>query len=115
MLMDASIVPLAYKFVATAAMLGEINYCASNLNLPCELPITRDSLRVAYLARPVLSGFGAALETETWSFIFSGSGKLRYISRNRNRFSEMSRPELEREISGTNASMSTAEALILAT
>jgi hypothetical protein len=34
-----AIAPQAYKYVATAVMLMEINYCAARLQLPIKLPL----------------------------------------------------------------------------
>jgi hypothetical protein len=41
------IVPLAYKYVAVAVMLAEINYCAGRLHLPIDLPIKEQDVKAA--------------------------------------------------------------------
>ncbi|SRR6266404_3092973 len=113
--MDPLVLPLAYKFVATAAMLVEINYCASNLNLSCGLPVNRESLRLEYVTSPSIAGFGGALETDAFSFMFSGSGRLRYISRKQNRFAGMSPDKIQEEIDQKVSSLTKSEAYTLAT
>src|SRR5947207_1063845 len=77
---NSFIVPLAYKFVATAAMLGEASYCARSLHLDVPTPIRRADLQLEYVSRPKLSGFGGVLETTNYAFGFS-SGRLRYITK----------------------------------
>jgi hypothetical protein len=84
-------IPLAYKYVAIAVMLAEINYCASRLRLPIDLPIQKTDIRVARVSNPhVLSrvghrslenGFAGAIDTSNYSFNFVKSGRLRYIIR----------------------------------
>jgi hypothetical protein len=37
--------PLAYKYVAIAAMLAEVNYCSDQLNLPLKHPLEEADLR----------------------------------------------------------------------
>ena len=113
--MDILTLPLAYKFVATAVMLAEINHCATQLKLPCERPVTEKSIRVVYVARPLLSGFGGTVETDDFSFSFSKSGRLRFISRQRERFLERIQQSTVFEPSFTNSTLSANEAYSLAT
>src|SRR6266404_5549070 len=92
--MDKLAVPLAYKYAAVAVMLAEINYCANKLELPIELPTSAASLRTEHVSRPFLTGFGGTLETETFSFVFFRSGRIRQIVRI-NRFERVPLRELQ--------------------
>jgi hypothetical protein len=72
-------VPLAYKYVATAVMLMEINYCAARLHLPLKSPIGERDIKQQYIFHPSVIGFAGALDTQKYSFSFARSGRLRYI------------------------------------
>jgi hypothetical protein len=91
-------VPLAYKYVAIAMMMAEINYCANRLHLPMELPVKNSDIRAARVSdprvrsrsehRPTEYGFSGFIDTEKYSFSFPAGlfkhpspGKLRYIIR----------------------------------
>lgn len=91
-------VPLAYKFVATAVMLAEINYCASRLHLPIDLPVKESDIRVQRIYNPHLRshlehrpteyGFAGRIDIQCYSFSFPAGlssdpkpGKLRFITR----------------------------------
>jgi hypothetical protein len=74
------VVPLAYKFVATAVMLMEINHCASQLQLPVRLPLKESDVRVAVFP-PKVIGFAGRVDTTNFSFSFAKSGRLRFITR----------------------------------
>jgi hypothetical protein len=74
--------PLAYKYVALAVMVAEINFCASNLHLNQPLPISSENLKAVMIHDPrPLIGFNGRLDTENYSFSFVRSGKLRFITR----------------------------------
>jgi hypothetical protein len=73
-------VPLAYKFVATAVMLLEVNHCASRLQLPTSLPIKEQDVKVMVFP-PKVIGFAGRLDTANYSFSFAKSGRLRFITR----------------------------------
>jgi len=84
--MDPLPIPQAYRFVAVAVMLAEINNCAFRLGLDCELPISERSLQVEHVANPFITGFGGTFETKDFSFIFFKSGCLGTISRKHDSF-----------------------------
>jgi hypothetical protein len=75
-------VPLAYKFVAVAVMLTEINHCASRLKLDVPSPITREHIRRAMVVSPDLKGLGLGrIDVENYSFSFARSGQISYFTR----------------------------------
>jgi hypothetical protein len=112
--MEKLIIPSAYKYVAIAVMLAEINYCATRLNLPVELPIRENSLHVAHVSRPLITGFGGTLETDKYSFVFFKSGRLRQIIRI-NKFGEASPRELQKKLVAMSSMVDTNGAYQLAT
>jgi hypothetical protein len=71
--------PLACKFVATTLMLAEVNHCASRLQLPINLPVKEQDVRVMVF-RPKLPAFGR-MDTADFSFSFGKSGRLIFITR----------------------------------
>lgn len=71
--------PLAYKYVAMAMMLAEINHCATNLHLPTHLPLTEQDIRAASVFDPGKFGFMGRVDTDKYSFCF-WDGKLRFIT-----------------------------------
>ena len=90
--------PLAYKYVAIAVMLAEINHSANRLHLPMDLPVKNSDIRAARVSdprvrsrsehRPTEYGFSGFIDTEKYSFSFPAGlfkhpspGKLRYIIR----------------------------------
>jgi hypothetical protein len=75
------IVSLAYKSVAVALMLVEINFCAGRLNLPDQLPIKESALRAQAIFPPRVIGFVGRLDTEKYSFSFAKDGRLRFITK----------------------------------
>ena len=75
------IVPLAYKYVALALMLTEINFCAGRLHLPADLPIKEQSLRAEAVFPPQVIGFAGRLDTDKYSFSFAKDGRLRFITK----------------------------------
>ncbi len=72
-------VSIAYKYVAIAMMLMEINFCAKRLHLPIEIPLRTDTIRVAAAYDPRIAGFMGRIETINFFFSFAESGKLCYI------------------------------------
>ena len=79
--MNSLLINLAYKYVAIAVMLAEINYCTVRLSLRVGQPISLGNLQTSYVSDPWVTGFGGTLETEKYSFIFYKSGILRRIQR----------------------------------
>ena len=74
-------VPLAYKYVALAVMLVEVNYCATRLKLGMSLPARVDDAKRAFVAAPGLIGFGGRIDFENYAFSFTKSSHLRYITK----------------------------------
>jgi hypothetical protein len=70
---------LAYKFVATAVMLLEINYCASQLHLPLNLPVRENEIKNLNLLNPTYVGFLGSIDAKNYTFSFIKSGRLCYI------------------------------------
>jgi hypothetical protein len=88
------IVPLAYKYVATAVMLMEINHCVSNLQLPVSLPLREQDIRASFIPRPGLMGVGGRFDFENYSFSFATrpgakETRLRYITNLRHPYHSM--------------------------
>jgi hypothetical protein len=73
-------VPLAYKYVAVAAMLAEINFCAARLHLPGHFPLSPNQIQKQMVFHPHLIGFAGRIDAEGYSFSFAKSGQLRYIT-----------------------------------
>lgn len=74
-------VPLAYKFVALAVMLSEINYCCGRLHLKENLPVTPQTISFCRIFDPTLIGFDGRIDTKEYSFCFVKSGRLRFITK----------------------------------
>jgi hypothetical protein len=74
-------VPLAYKYVAIAAMLAEINFTAARLGLKTNHPITEQDIKNAIVVHPSELGFGGRIDTKDYAFSFVRNGHLRYITR----------------------------------
>jgi hypothetical protein len=78
--MNGLAIPLAYRYVALALMLAEINFCTKHLQL-AGTPVNVDSLRLTHVSNPFVTGFGGTIETREFSFVFFKSGVLRRIVR----------------------------------
>jgi hypothetical protein len=101
------IVPLAYKYVATAVMLMEINHCASNLQLPVSMPIQEQDIRKSFIPQPRLMGVGGRFDFDDYSFSFAtrygeSETKLRYITNLRHPYHSMEggSPEMNAYLEG---------------
>jgi hypothetical protein len=117
------LVPLAYKFVATTVMLMELNYCATRLQLPINLPIKAEAVRVM-IAPPDKMGFAGRLDTKEYSFSFPKSAKLCYITRLERGYQahsttkvqgELSTPEFLRQLVKVHSVINTNDAYRIAT
>jgi hypothetical protein len=108
-------VPLAYKYVAVAVMLAEINYCASRLHLPIDLPVKESDIRVAMVYnpsvhsrlqhRPIEYGFSGRIDTSKYTFSFPAGGflhpnpgKLRFIIRLDNGYEAYSTTKIQGDL-----------------
>jgi hypothetical protein len=101
------IIPLAYKYVATAVMLMEINHCASNLQLPLSLPLQEQDIRKSFIPQPGLMGVGGRFDFDNYSFSFATrlgekETKLRYIINIRHPYHSMKggSPEMNAYLEG---------------
>jgi hypothetical protein len=70
---------LAYKYVAIACMLAEVNFTASRLGLPQQFPISEADLRYTLVSPPSLGFVGGRISTDQWTFAFSENGRLQFI------------------------------------
>jgi hypothetical protein len=74
--------PLAYKYVAVAAMLAEVNFCSDRLNLPIKHPIEEGELKTELVFQPEgFIGFNGRLDTQEYVFSFGNSSRLRSIKK----------------------------------
>lgn len=73
--------PLAYRHVATVAMLAEMNFCAARLQLALPLPIRADAILRQFLSPPNGRRFAGRIDTAEYSFSFPRSGRLGYITK----------------------------------
>ncbi|MCL4788206.1 MAG: hypothetical protein KJ070_15670 [Verrucomicrobia bacterium] len=68
--------------MATAAMLSEINFCATRLQLALPLPVRADAILRQFILPPERrSSFAGRIDTFQYSFSFPRSGRLGYITR----------------------------------
>jgi hypothetical protein len=67
-------ISLAYKMAVIQLMVGEANFYAEKLNLPCSRPIQVSEVKS--LVRPLSSGFGSFISTSNFFFSFNKDGKL---------------------------------------
>lgn len=95
------ILPAAYKWVAVAIMLAEINYCADRLELPIK-PISREDVQVLKIAHPELMGFSGRIETDSYFFVFYRSGRLSYIVKKDESKSDQSSIVFRKSLISTN-------------
>ncbi len=71
--------PLAYEYVAVAAMLDEVNLIGPRLNLPVRFPLHREDLKRSAFAPPDLNWSSGNISVENWAFAFSHAGRLCFI------------------------------------
>ena len=76
----AFMLSLAYRYVATIAMLLDINYCAAKLELPIRLPLRPELVDAVYVNPPRVF-VGGSVITQGYFFGYSHSGQLRFIYR----------------------------------
>ena len=112
--MNALLIPLAYKYVAIALMVAEINYCSQKLQLPLDGAVTGESLQLVHVSNPYVTGFGGTLETTNYSFIFFKDGRLHRVQRI-NRFEAIPLRELQLKQARMNSLIDTNGAYQLAT
>lgn len=80
--------PMAYSYVATVAMLDEVNLLGPKLELPIKFPIHQSDLTFVLVAPTNLTTitesrhplFLGRIDTKEWSFSFSDEGRLCFIT-----------------------------------
>lgn len=95
---------LAYKFVAIAVMLNEINFCAGRLHLAVRQPIKQSDICSALVLDPAVIGFSGRLEVSPYTFVFAQSGRLRYLVKS-NEHAGQSLLQYEKGLSRTPSSI----------
>jgi hypothetical protein len=108
-------VSLAYKFVATAAMLAEINNACNTLPMDVALPIQQQAVKSVAVFHPSVIGFAGSIATSNWVFQFSGSGQLRFITSTAWRNEHKSQIDYFDTLAGKKAMINTDEAYRIAT
>ena len=68
-------IPLAYKSVMTAAMIGFVNHYAPRLNMPFDIPIKEQDIQLLGVTPPecdkTLTLYGGGIRVKNYSFSFS--------------------------------------------
>lgn len=105
---------LAYKYIAIVLMLADINLCAERLHLKAALPIKEVDAKEIYVAPPRILKFMGAVDTTNYSFGFSESGRLRFITEVQP-FGADPLPEIQKRLGKIQTSMTTNEVYSLAT
>jgi hypothetical protein len=106
---------LAYKCVAVAAMLAEINFCADRLHLPVKLPIEKKDIQREMVFLPRNHVFAGRIDADGYVFSFAKTGRLRFIVNLKyERGDKPLRPYLE-ELANVPTTIDTKGALRLAT
>jgi hypothetical protein len=72
---------LAYKYVAVALMMAEINYMGFRLGLPMNMPVHANEVKraIVFPPTPLMPSFGGRLDVDGFAFSFSNNGRLCYI------------------------------------
>jgi hypothetical protein len=70
---------LAYKYVAVALMVAELNSTVSRMDLTQRFPIKESDLSYSMVAPPNVGFFRGRISTDRYTFSFSKSGRLQYI------------------------------------
>ncbi len=107
-------VPFAYKLVACAAMLAEINFATRELHLPDCSRVKYEDVRAQFVFHPAVIGFAGRLDTEKYSFAFAKSGRLRFITRLDDGRGNMSFSEYQRQLSLKKSQITTNDAYQIA-
>jgi hypothetical protein len=72
---------LAYKYVAVALMLAEVNFTVSKMNLQIAFPISESQIRFALVAPAEWKWATSSgrIDADGYAFSFSQEGKLRFV------------------------------------
>src|SRR6266446_4986336 len=89
---------LAYKYVALAIMLGEINYFVSQLQLPIDRPVSERDLKAQFFVDPRRMPLSGRLDTKEYSFSI-GEGRLCFVTNLQENRGEMSMREYNEKLS----------------
>lgn len=112
--MNQLLVSLAYKYVAVSMMLAEANFCSEALHLPSNSPIQREQIRQEYVGPPRLVRSLGSIDTDQYSFGFSESGRLRFVTR-LNAFGKKPMREIHLELAEKKSAIDANQAYTLAT
>ncbi len=74
-------ITLAFKYVAIAAMMAEINYYADKLQLKQPLPIQKKDIILQRASEIGKTGFTGRIDTAEYAFSFAHGGKFRVITK----------------------------------
>jgi hypothetical protein len=107
--------PLAYKFVVSVVMLAEVTFCARQLQLPVDLPIKQQDIRMQFIPHPRVIGFAGRIDIGDYSFSFAKSGRLRFITSLKDDRGNSPLPEYLERLSRINSSIDTSGAYRIAT
>ena len=106
---------LAFKHVALAVMLAEINYCSSNLHLPLVLPVQEHYALKPSIYDPSIIGFAGCVELAEYNFCFSGTGRLQFIVRREPGRGKLSLVEYCEQLAEVKSVITTNDAYRIAT
>ena len=96
-------------------MLAEVNYCATKLRLPIELPITQRDLHKQAVFSPEAIVFAGRLDTGNIPFSFVKSGRLRFITSLRDNRGSNSLKDYIEGLSRIKSNINEADAYRIAT
>jgi hypothetical protein len=74
-------IPLAFKFVALAVMMAQVNYYSGKLQLREHLPIKQQDTIMQNAVPLGTIGFAGRIDTAKYSFGFVHGGKVRIITK----------------------------------
>ena len=105
--------PAAYKYVALAVMVAEINYCAAHLDLQPFTPVGEADIVSSFLPNSRFTGVAGRIDTKDYTFSFGLSGRLQFIVKLHQR-EGLSLVEYQENLSRMKWTMNTNEALHVA-
>jgi hypothetical protein len=105
--------PFAYKFVALAVMLAELNFAADQLRLSLNHPVTERDLKMELVLDPRKMPFSGRLDTEQYSFSI-GEGYLRFITNLKENRGELSMREYNERLSKSKPAIDSNQAYLIA-
>lgn len=113
-MIPSTLVTLAYKYVATLAMLCECQHFSQQLDLPIKGELSLTNVAKVYVCPPKILGFGGSMRVENYEFNFT-DGKGLYNIVRVDRFGSVSWEELLSRLAREKSLIGTNEAYELAT